>query len=316
MSTREELLIRAAELYYQQGLSQNTVADILGTSRPTVSRMLEEARELGIVKITIQSTVKKNAELSKTLRNTFKLKDAIVIQGDYNYDEGLKKCGEVAAQFLLSILENNMNIGITWGPAIQYIINALEKNTDFYNIHIIQMAGTLGTGNPHLDGLELAFHLAERLNGTYSNIYAPVFVDNVDVYNHLLIEPQIANTLVKAQRPDIILTGIGSLFQKSSTLQRAGYLNEAERQALLKKGAVGHMLARMFDRNGVEVPNQSKYVVSAPLSTLKAAKWSIGLSASVEKAIPVFTAIKSNYINTLIADEKLANELIHLHSLE
>ncbi len=316
MSAREELLIRAAELYYQQGLSQSAVAEILGTSRPTVSRILEEARELGIVRITIQSSVKKNAELSKSLRNTFKLKDAIVIQGDYNYDEGLKKCGEVAAQFLLSILENNMNIGITWGPAIQYIINALEKNTDFYNIHIIQMAGTLGTGNPHLDGLELAFHLAERLNGTYSNIYAPVFVDNVDVYNHLLNEPQIANTLEKAQRLDIILTGIGSLFQESSTLQKAGYLNEAERQVLLKKGAVGHMLARMFNQNGEEIQNQSKYVVSAPLSTLKTAKWSIGLSASVEKAVPVLTAIRSNFINTLIADEKLAKELLRLHSLE
>ena len=83
MNTKEDLLIRTAELYYHQGLSQNTIAEILCTSRPTVSRMLDEARETGIVEIIIHSPVKKNAALSKSLRTALNLKDAIVIAGKY-----------------------------------------------------------------------------------------------------------------------------------------------------------------------------------------------------------------------------------------
>ena len=52
---RRDYLIRVAQLYYQDGLSQAAVARTLGISRPTVSNLLKECRESGIVEIRIQS---------------------------------------------------------------------------------------------------------------------------------------------------------------------------------------------------------------------------------------------------------------------
>ncbi|MGB7604566.1 MAG: sugar-binding domain-containing protein [Lutisporaceae bacterium] len=313
MNTREDLLIRAAELYYQQGLSQNAIAEILCTSRPTVSRILEEARELGIIEIIIHSPIKKNAELSKSLRTAFNLKDAIVVSGSFDYDTALQKCSTAAAHFLNSILENNNTIGISWGPAINYLCDSIEPH-EYYNINVIQMVGCLGTGNPSIDGLELAMKISGKLKGTYSNIYAPAFVDNETVYSYLIAEPQIESTLKKALNVDIVLTGIGSLYDSASTLQRSGYLTENERQNLLSKGGVGHLLARIFDANGNEIPIEGKYVISTPLDALRSPKWSIGICASEMKAISVLAAIRAGYINTLISDEALANKLLKLNS--
>ena len=45
MNNHESLLVHVAQLYYQQNLNQSEISKIVGLSRPTVSRMLEEARE-------------------------------------------------------------------------------------------------------------------------------------------------------------------------------------------------------------------------------------------------------------------------------
>lgn len=309
VKSKEDLLIRAAELYYQQNLSQNTIAEIFGLSRPTISRLLDEAKETGIVEIIIHSPIKKNAYLSKKLRKELDLKDAIVVSGDYLYDEALQKCSEAASQLVHSILENNMTFGITWGAPMNYFADELEER-EYYNVDVVQMVGCLGTGNPKMDGLELAIKISQKLKGTYSNIYAPAFVDSEIVQKYFLVEHQIATTIKKSASLDLVVTVIGSLYDENSTLQRTGYLSEDERRRLLDDGAVGHMLGRMFNMKGEEIPIAGKYVISAPLESLKNSRWSICISAHPKKTIPTYVAIKSGYINTLIVDESLAKALL------
>ena len=59
MNNHESLLVHVAQLYYQQNLNQSEISKIIGLSRPTVSRMLEEAREVGIVEIIVHDPVKR-----------------------------------------------------------------------------------------------------------------------------------------------------------------------------------------------------------------------------------------------------------------
>ena len=78
---REALLVRVAELYYEQGMSQQNIAELLGMSRPTVSRLLEEARACGVVEITVHSPLRKDPVLSARLRRELGLRDAVVLSG-------------------------------------------------------------------------------------------------------------------------------------------------------------------------------------------------------------------------------------------
>lgn len=309
MKTKEDLLIRIAELYYYQNLNQNDIAKIVGVSRPTVSRFLEEAKAEGVVEIVIHNPIKKNVKLSKKLKDELNLKDAIVIEGSYFYEEALDKCSEAAVQLFYSILDNNMSVGITWGKPMSSFAKKLQKR-DYYNVEIIQLVGCLGTGNPKLDGLELAIEISKKLNGTYSNIYAPIYVENAEVQKYFLAEKQIDNSLKKASSLDIIVTSVGSLIDDTTTLVTAGYLKTEERLRLLNQGAVGHMVGRMFNREGEELEVPGKYVIGASLDVLKACKWTIAIGAQPKKAIPTYVAAKNGLIDVLVVDEHLANAIL------
>lgn len=312
MDTRVDLLVRVAELYYEQGLSQQEIGKIMGLSRPTISRLLDEAKATGVVEIIVHSPVLKNAELSYRVRTAFDLRDAIVVAGQYDYEKALRLCAEAAANFLTTVLDNNMSIGISWGRALECLCDAI-KSAEYYNVNVVQMVGCLGTGNPRVDGLELALRISKKLDGTYSNVYAPVYVDSELVYSYLISEPQIETTLKKALSADIILTGIGSLDDPDGSLYRAGCYSEDDRAELRARGAVSSLLGRMFDRDGNEVTQDGRFVIAAPLEAMRHATWSIAINASVEKAESTMAAVRGKYVNVLIVDEPLARRMLELH---
>lgn len=307
---RTDLLVRVAELYYQQELNQNEIAKILGTSRTTVSRLLDEAKETGVVEIIVHSPVRKDAQLSYTLRTLLGLRDAIVVSGTYDEDKALEYCCVSANQFLGTILTNNTTVGITWGAAMQKFCEVLTPR-ELYNVNVVQMVGCLGTGDPSMDGLELAIRISRKLGGTYSNIYAPIYVENELVHSYLVRENQIMASLRRASQTDIVVTGIGSL-DSNTSLQKAGYFTDRDRMFLRGKGAAAHILARPIDHQGNEIPFDGHYVVGAPLSAMKAAQWTIGIAVSEVKAEAAVAACRGGYINTLVVDQVLANKAIEL----
>ncbi len=314
MDNRIDLLVRIAELYYQQGLSQQEISKMMGISRPTISRLLDEAKETGVVEIIVHSPITKHPQLSYALRTAFGLRDAIVIAGEYDFDKALVRCAKCAVHFLKTVLDNNMSIGISWGRALEALCDVMEPS-DYYNVNVVQMVGCLGTGNPRVDGLELALRLSKKVNGAYSNIYAPVYVDSELVYSYLVAEPQIETTLKKALSVDIVLTGIGSLDDPNGSLYQSGCYSEADRAELMRRGAVSSLLGRMFDINGCEVQLDGRYVISAPLEVMRYPSWSIGVNASAEKATCTLAAVHGHYLNTLIVDEPLAKRMLKLEGI-
>lgn len=63
-------LLKVAEMYYLDRMNQNDIAKIIGVSRPSISRMLEEAREKQIVKITIEAPFERNNALMTKLKKS------------------------------------------------------------------------------------------------------------------------------------------------------------------------------------------------------------------------------------------------------
>ena len=63
-----EQTARAAWLYYVGGYRQEQTAKLLGISRLKVHKILAEARDLGIVKISIQHRFARIAEVEENIR--------------------------------------------------------------------------------------------------------------------------------------------------------------------------------------------------------------------------------------------------------
>jgi len=309
-------MVRAAELYYEKGLNQTEIAAILGCSASTVSRLLSDAHAQGVVEIIIHRPVEKIPELSEEFRRTFNLRDAVVVQNGEDYEDSLKSVAAAAAELLVSVLRDNDLLAISMGVTLYHTVNALSSTT-FRGIEVVQLLGGLGEGDPQVDGPELAMRFARKLNGSYRYINAPAVVETTELCTHLLQQPQIANTIERASNARVMLTGIGALADRLSSLVRAGYLSDAEIDDLIRKGAVGHLNGRMIDINGQESRHPyNGRVVGAPLEILRRAEWSIGVAASKRKAHAILGAIRGHYNNVLILDEGTAHEVLRVAQAE
>ncbi|WP_077298761.1 sugar-binding transcriptional regulator [Virgibacillus pantothenticus] len=311
MNIKDHQVLRVAELYYKQEISQQEISKLLGVSRPTVSRMIQEAKRRGFVSININTPVELDYKLSDQLKNTFDLKDVLVVKtDDENSDVTLKRVGYVASRFLLSLLEPNDRIGISWGRTIKHVVDSIT-DTDLSNVDVIQLVGSLGSGDPAIDGPELAYKMAERFKGTYKYINSPAVVSDEQVKNALLHQQQIQEVLQVAESCKIVIMGLGSLSEKNSSLHRTGYLEETKRKEYLEKGVVGHILAQMVDEKGEKVNLPNNYVVGVPLESLLNKKWSIGVVGHSFKNDITLAAIRGKYINSLVIDEFTAKKVLN-----
>ena len=77
---RASLLLEVAHLYWDEGLDQARIASRMGYSRPTVSRMLSEARRHGVVTVTVSHPIERLMALEEQLAQAFGLKEARVAE--------------------------------------------------------------------------------------------------------------------------------------------------------------------------------------------------------------------------------------------
>lgn len=306
-------MLRAAQLYYEQDVGQGEIAKILDTSRTTVSRMLADARQSGLVQITVHQPLAHDSELSQQLRTELGIKDAIAISSDDPGAGVITDTARGAAEFLSGILSDGHTIGITWGRTVAAVVAAMEP-LQLHGISVVQVLGSLGQGDPAIDGPVLARGLADTLAGTYRFVNAPAVVESAELCGRLARQPQIRQVLDHARRADVYLLSVGSTEDDTSSLQRTGYLTDAERRAAIAQGAVGHLMARMIDIDGNELEAQSDRVVGIPLSALRGRPWTICVAGGRSKAAAVLGSVRGGYVNALVLDSDCADEVLRLSS--
>ncbi len=313
MTKRQKLaqIRHAAELYYEQNLSQQEISKILGCSHSTVSRLLAEARELEIVEFKIKRPVDNVPELAVELRRKFDLRDAVVVASGTSQKPNYRNIGIAAAEFLTGVIDDGMKVGVTWGRTLAEVLRIMEPQP-FENVEVVQISGSLGPNTSEEDGPKSAIRLAELLNASCHLIPAPAVADSEEARDLFMRQAQIRQALDHATNVDVIIQGIGTLSAGMSSLRRASYINKKEEQAAQAAGAVGHVFARMIDINGREVSDYSKRVIGIPLDDMRNALWSIGISASPEKAPAILGALRGKYFNAVVIDEESAREVLKL----
>lgn len=80
-------LAEAAQRYYVDGWSQDAVADLLGTSRSNVSRLLETARRENVIRFVIDHPLRRHTALEDELRDAFApVEVAVIAAADASLD--------------------------------------------------------------------------------------------------------------------------------------------------------------------------------------------------------------------------------------
>lgn len=307
---KRNMLASVANLYYNAEMTQNQIAERFFTSRSKISRMLKEARRLGIVEIKILEPWDRNIELEQQFRKTFCLKDIRVISTkEANDTMVLQKLGEVGAYYLDNLLNEHMILGISWGNTMYHTVKAVKTSKNI-PITVVPIMGAANVKTPERDSLDLSKELAYAYGGTYHYIYAPLFVNSVEVRKSLEQEPNIKHCLEFARNADVILTSVGSIVYKSWK----AYLSTRDLYHLEQKGAIGHIGGHFYDKDGKEVvtPFVGK-MIGLGIEDIKKVKNVICVAGLEMKAEAILGAVRGGYINTLITDEAAARLVLELN---
>lgn len=312
-SDRLELLARVAYWYYEEGLSQEEIAARIGRSRSMISRMLQEARDQGLVEIRVHYPLKTDDEMEKHLQEIFGLSKAWVLAtppGDY--ETLLRRLGELGARSLQGQLRDGVRIGVGWGTALYEVVRAMPT-LQLHDAQVVQIIGSAGYGDPMVDGPELARWLAQKLGAAYRFLHAPLIVEDERVAQALLQERTVAQTLNLARQVDVAAVGIGTVYSSLSSLRRAGYVGEEDLVSLREAGAVGDLIARQLDANGSAVDYPHHQVVGIDLQTLRSIPTVIGVAGGIVKAPAILAALRGGYLDVLVIDAATATQVVTLH---
>lgn len=151
-------LVKAARLYFQDGLSQHEVAQSLGTSRSNVSRMLAAARERGIVQVRIVDPAGRDNQLEEQLAERFGLAEVRVASTEPGR-AALARTGQLGSVWLLDALRDGHTVGLSWGTALQQLVWATTTDRP-RQVELVQLVGGLSPVAQATTGQELVRELA------------------------------------------------------------------------------------------------------------------------------------------------------------
>lgn len=311
-----ELLARVASMYYQEELTQAEIARKIHTSRSTVSRLLDEARLTGIVEISINYPWRRSWQLEQALCQAFGLHEAIVLDAQgLPYSAMLEGLGRLAASYLEGILFDGAILGISWGTALHSTVQALHTDRRL-SLTVVQMIGAVGTGDPRIDGPDLARLLASAFGGEYRYLHAPVLVDDPQMRQSLLHEPAIRETLALAQRANVALVGMGTLVPQLSSMLRAGYVDLDGLSQLRLCGAVGDICGWQCDAAGrVLDVEMNRRVVGIELTALREIDCVIGVAGGEAKAEIILSGLRGKHLDVIVTDDAAARQVLSAATL-
>ena len=305
MQEKWNMLAMVANLYYNSEMTQNEIADRMYTSRSKISRMLKEARELGIVEITIKEPWERDLDLENSIRQKYKVKNIrVVVSRESTKEQMTRRLSEVSAYYLDSVVKENMVVGISWGNTLYHIVRFIDANNKKnIPITVVPIMGASNVKRPERDAMDLAKDLASAYGGAYQYIYAPLFVSSSELRKNLIRDEMIESTLSLARTADVILTSVGSIEYKTWE----NYLGEATFEQLGKKGAVGHIGGHFYDINGEQIHTKLEdRMIGIRFEDLKQCPNVVCVAYGKAKANAVAGALAGGFIDTLITDTDCA----------
>ncbi|URT73445.1 sugar-binding transcriptional regulator [Cytobacillus firmus] len=309
-------LVKVANLYYKEGLTQADVAKKLKVSRPVISKLLQKAKEEGIVNIYIKDESVMTVELEQKLEQYFHLESAIVVPNDNLPGEMAKQAiGQAGATYISRNLKNVQSIGISWGTTLASLIQEYpyERRND---IQVVPLEGGMGVKEVEIHANHLANELAKKIKGQCTYLYAPAIVATEELKERLMAMQDIELVLQSGRNVDMAIIGIGNPY-KESTLMKIGYLQEDDLSQLQKLGVVGDIGFRFYNNQGIQVDDTiNKRVIGISLEELKNIETVIALVEGQQKAESVLGALHGRIINVLIIDEKTASAVINKYESE
>ena len=312
-AVNQDLISRVLNLYYVDELTQAEVGRRLGLSTAKVNRLLQQARQQGMVEITIHTPLQHVLELEYRLKAIFDIQEVVVIPRiAKDVTAHVHTLGRAGAGYLLDHLRDGDIIAMGGGTGVHSVVQALESPRA-YDVKVAPLLGGV-QGRATTDVNYLVAQLAERLGGKAYRLHAPAFVDTGEQRDMLQSVGPIKEILDIARQANIALLGVGTVEPDESRFVEFTALSVEDMKRIAGTyGGVGEIGAHVYDTEGKHCAEEyAERVVGLSLQELKRIPFVIGVAATAAKALPLYGALRGGYLHTLITDEAAAQGVLQL----
>ncbi len=233
--------LTAARLYYLQDKTMDVIAEELGTSRSSVSRLLTYAREVGgLVDIRINSPLEHAGELEQQLHDRLHVAAHVVPMPESVTEvERLERVALTAGRLLTQIIDSNMVVGLAWGSTISAVSRELgQKETR--GTTIVQLNGA---GNTLTSGVEYSSEILQRFGSAFGaqvqQFPVPAFFDDPRTREAMWRERSTLRVLDLQAKMDLAVFSVGSpSAEVPSRVYVGGYLSRDDYRSLREDRAI------------------------------------------------------------------------------
>ncbi len=205
-----------ARAYYLDGRAKTEIADQFAISRFKVARLLQEARDSGLVRIEIGQPGAIDVVLSSELQSTYRLEHAIVVDTPETDPGTLRDhIGRAGADLLSEIATVNDVLGFGWARSLLAIKASLKRLAP---CPVVQLTGALSRPDVDVSSIELVRDIARISGGPAYYFYAPMLVPDRMTAEVLRRQPEVARAFEHFPAVTKAVVGVGGWRPPASTV--------------------------------------------------------------------------------------------------
>jgi DNA-binding transcriptional regulator LsrR (DeoR family) len=294
-------LLEVARQFYLDMESKVTIAERMGISRFAVSRLLDEARASGLVRIDIRPPSEIDFDLSHELVARTTLSRAIVLSAS-DPDSQMKPLADTAAAYLVETCVDDDVLGLLVSRTTNMI---LDRINDLPACSIVQLAGV--THSSYFDHNPAATirAMAARSRGQTYPIYAPMLLDTPQLVAQMRDQIGISDSVAQFAKLTRAMFAIGGWSADTSGLFNIA--NSEDRAGAKAAGAVAEVVGHLLDGWGQRVFTQlSERCLNIPYQLLARVPDRIAVGGGTARHHAVLACIRARLATTLVTDAETA----------
>jgi deoxyribonucleoside regulator len=296
MDRRGSEIARAAWLYYLEELTQGEIARRLGVSRSTVVRLLQKAKETGMVRVTL-NVPHDVFEIERELERLYGLQQVRVVP-------------EAADELLPEVVKPGTVAAVSWGTTLQALASSLMGEQAVEGVEVVPLVGGFHRASSETNAHWVVEQLGRYFRAHTRALYAPVYVEDSSAAEALMRNADIADTLELVRRASLEIFSVGSL-EPEATMIHLGYLSPDEQAFLQERGAVGDIACRWIDIEGnpVDLPSTIN-PIGVSLEDLRTIPERLTIAGGERKREALLGTLRGGYATSLVTDEGTASYLL------
>lgn len=305
------LLAALARRYYLEDAAKTDLAKEFSMSRFRVARLLQQARETGVVTIEVNDRDERSDDLSHDLAQHLGLDECVVVKAGEDEEDDRRRLARVAAARIKEQVRPGDLLGLSWGRTLAAIG---EELADLPPCTIIQLTGTVGH-DLRQSPVDVIRRIAGRSNVDAVAIFAPLFAASEDAARTFRSDPAIRGALERYATLSHAVLAVGSWDPPITQVDTL--VTQDDRDELTRRGTVAEVAGIFLGADGAPVDAAAtRRRISVSADDLLATPWVLAVAGTVEKAPAIAATARSGLITALVTDDRTAVALRNLPAVD